>query len=104
MDENKKLTSTNKKLEELSFKKVSSLDDNNPPADGEDKTETLIRQTALLKKENKDLQRQLDEMTKELELLKETTRNETQRMKQQNESLQKDLEDYKLMLGKTKAT
>merc|ERR1719192_2543469 len=103
MNENKKLTSTNKKLEELSFKKVTKMGSSPNVNDEEDKTEALIRQTAILKKEKKDLQRQLEESNKELSLLKETTRNETQRMKQQNESLQKDLEDYKLMLGKTKA-
>merc|ERR1719436_1343682 len=50
MDENKKLTSTNKKLEELSFKKVTKVASSPAVGDEEDTTAALIRQTAILKK------------------------------------------------------
>merc|ERR1719336_2741902 len=69
MDENKDLKSKNEKLSELSFKTVQSQlqeddmgDEQNPIA--------LLKTIARLEKKNRDLKKQAEQSTKEIEMLK----------------------------------
>jgi len=104
MDEVTKLEKTNKKLEELSFKKVAIQSNETSSGDtNEDKTTQLMQQMSVLKQKNKELNRSLEEKTQELSMIKERERSETRRLQQQQETLKKELEEYKMMLGKDKA-
>jgi len=105
MDENKKLQETNKKWEELSFKKVSlSSGATDLKKDNESNNEAFKRQKVVLEEKNKDLERELEETKKSIEMLKKASIEEATRQAAQQESLQRELEGYKLMVFKSKVS
>merc|ERR1712173_215977 len=90
MDEVTKLEKTNKKLEELSFKKVA-IQSGAAGGDNEDKTTQLLEQVSLLKQKNKELKRSLEDKDKELSLIRNREKSESRRLQQQQETLRKEL-------------
>merc|ERR1719427_2370997 len=104
MDENEKLKEKNKKLKKLSIQKEepSSQFEFVDDPDISSSIELLRRQKKLLEQKNKELMRELEQTKKDMDILKETSKQEAARQLETQKSLQRALEDYKLMALKSK--
>eukprot|EP00495_Collosphaeridae_sp_1-RS-2012_P000241 TRINITY_DN10109_c0_g1_i1.p1 TRINITY_DN10109_c0_g1~~TRINITY_DN10109_c0_g1_i1.p1 ORF type:complete len:83 (-),score=21.92 TRINITY_DN10109_c0_g1_i1:45-293(-) len=82
------------------------MEDWNDSTEGDDERDSvaLMRLKQVLEKKNKALERELEEAKKSLHIAKQASIQEAARQKQAHESLQRELEDYKLMVSKSKVS